>query len=372
MSHRSDATLKTAASLLYSDFSHQIKQGDTLGVWTYNQQLYTGRMPLQRWSTPLQHEIVSDTLDFLKGQKYEKQPAYSSIRPALDKVIKDSEFITVVLISSGEDGISGTPFDDKINELYKNWKIDQEKAKMPFITVLRAKRGTIIGYVAVPVPWQVEIPPWPVETNAAPTVMAASPAKAQAAPPQALIFTGKKSKPETTNSPEAGAAPPENPPAPTATPSPKSAANTQVGSPASEPSHVVPEKPPTAPPPVIEQKVQQSETPQHPSDAAPIPPSNPVASIPSAKPESASPALANTLNESNSTPAETRQKSTPPPQAISTANAIPGNSLLSNKTIWLAGLALLGVMCAILFALTRRAPAEHLSLITRSLERETK
>src|SRR5580765_6381266 len=141
--HRSDATLKTITSLLYSGFSRQIKQGDTLGVWTYNQQLYAGRMPLQRWSTPLQHEIVSATLDFFKGQKYEKQPVFSSVRPALDKVIKDSEFITIVLISSGEEVMSGTPFDDKINELYKTWKVDQEKTKMPFITVLRAKRGTI-------------------------------------------------------------------------------------------------------------------------------------------------------------------------------------------------------------------------------------
>src|SRR5262245_56667807 len=85
MTRRSAATSKTVASLLYSGFSHQIKQGDTLGVWTYNQQLYAGRMPLQRWSTPLQHEIVSDTLDFFKGQKYEKQPVFSSVRPALDK-----------------------------------------------------------------------------------------------------------------------------------------------------------------------------------------------------------------------------------------------------------------------------------------------
>lgn len=145
MGHRSDATTKAVGSLLYSGFNHQIKQGDTLGIWTYNQQLFTGRVPLRRWSTPLQHEIVSDTVDFLKTQKYNKQPAFSSIRPALDKVVKDSEFITIVLISSGEDAISGTPFDDKINELYKNWKLDQEKAKMPFITVLRAKRGTITG-----------------------------------------------------------------------------------------------------------------------------------------------------------------------------------------------------------------------------------
>jgi hypothetical protein len=373
MHRRSDATIKTVTSLLYSGFSHQIKQGDTLGIWTYNQQLYAGRIPLQRWSTPLHHEIVSDTLDFLKSQKYEKQPAFSSVRPGLDKVIKDSEFITVILISSGEDAISGTPFDDKINEFYKNWKTDQEKARLPFVTVLRAKRGTFTGYAVVPVPWQVEIPAWPVETNAAPVVVAASPAKAQAAPAQALIFTGKKSKPAgSTNSSDTVAAPSESTPAATTTRPPAPTGNTQADSPASELPSVTPEKPSSAPAPVIEKNVQQSESPRHPSDAAPIPPSNPIASSPTATPESASPALANTSNESNPVPAETTQKSAPPPQDISTVVATPRNSLLSNGMIWLAGLAVLGIACAILFALTRRPQPEHISLITRSLERESK
>jgi hypothetical protein len=365
MHRRSDATIKTVTSLLSSGFNHQIKQGDTLGIWTYNQQLYAGRIPLQRWSTPLQHEIVSDTIDFLKSQKYQKQPAFSSVRPALDKVIKDSEFITVILISSGEDAISGTPFDDKINELYKKWKTDQEKARMPFVTVLRAKRGTFTGYAVVPVPWQIEIPPWPVETNAAPLVMAASPAKAQTAPVQALIFTGKKSKPvETTNSSET-AIPESAPPAATAAPAP--AANVPVDS--------APQPPPTAPAPdstAIQRQVQQSETPQQPSDPVPTTPIAPVASNPTPKTETTSPAIANTSTAPTPAPAETTQKVAPPPQEISSAVAVPRNSLLTNRIIWVAGLAVLGITCLILIAVTRRAPAEHISLITRLLERESK
>jgi hypothetical protein len=371
MGHRSDATTKAVGSLLYSGFNHQIKQGDTLGIWTYNQQLYAGRVPLRRWSAPLQHEIVSDTVDFLKTQKYQKQPAFSSIRPAIDKVIKDSEFITIVLISSG-DAISGTPFDDKINELYKNWKLDQEKAKMPFITVLRAKRGTITGYAAVPVPWQVEIPAWPAEpviTNAAPPAVAISPPKVQPAPVQALIFTGKKSKPaETTNSSEAVSTTPES-----ASPTPTAASTTAAIAPAvAEPPHAILERPPTTAAPdttVIEGKVRQSEAPQRASDPAL---STPLPLSPIAKPETPSSPLAKNSNASNPAPAETGQKSTPPPQDVSAGLAIPTNTLLSNKIIWLAALAVLGITCAILIALSRRPRSEHISLITHSLEHENK
>jgi len=369
MGHRSDATLKTITSLLYSGFSHQIKQGDSLGVWTYNQQLYTGRMPLQRWSAPLQHEIVSETLKFFKGQKYEKQPAFSSVRPALDKVIKDSEFITVVLISSGEEATSGTPFDDKINELYKSWKVDQEKAKMPFITVLRAKRGTITGYTAVPAPWQVEIPLWPTD----PVAKAAktnSPASSQPSTVPPLIVTGKKPKPaEAADSSEAAATSATAAPAPNATP------NTPVDSAVTEPAHSASQThaAPTPETTLRQQKVeQQTEAPQHPPGPAPTLPKDATASIPTTKPETSVPVLANSSNTTNPAPVETAQESTSPPQDISTAIASPGNGLLSGKFVWLGGLAVLGTTCVILMALARRPRSEPISLITRSLERESK
>jgi hypothetical protein len=365
MGRRSDATLKTVASLLYSGFSHQIKQGDTLGVWTYNQQLYTGRIPLQRWSTPLQHEIVSDTLDFFKGQKYEKQAVFTSVRPALDKVIKDSEFITVVLVSSGEEAIAGTPFDDKINELYKSWKVDQEKTKMPFITVIRAKRGTITGYTAVPAPWQVELPPWPADPVAK-AAETSPPASAQPSTVAPLIVTGKKSKPaEGVDSSEAVATPPSV----TAAPAPNTSATTRE--PANEPAHSAPQTPAfEAGSP--QQKVKQStEAPPHPAPPTPTPQKDANASIPTAKPETAVPALVNKPNTSNPAPVETAQESKPPPQDISTAIATP-TSLLSGKIIWLGGLTVFGVTCVILMALARRPRSEPISLITRSLERESK
>jgi hypothetical protein len=375
MGHRSDATMKTAGSLLYSGFNHQIKQGDTVGVWTFNDQLYTGRMPLQRWSTPLLHGIVDDTLKFLKAQKYEKQPTFSSVRPALDKVIKESEFITVILISSGQAAVSGTPFDDKINELYNNWKGDQEKERMPFLTVLRAKRGTIISYVAVPVPWQAEIPPWPVETNAAPTVVASLPPNAQTSAVPALIFTGKKPQPAESIKPSEVAPARQSAPAATASPAPTPSVDVPVESRTSEPSQVVPEKQPIAPAPqttVIEQRAQPSETPQLPAEPAPTAPSNPVASDVAPKSETVSPVLADVTNTSNPALAETVQESTPVPRDISTAVAIPRNGLFSGNMIWLVGVAVFGIVCALLFVVTRRAPPEHISMITRSLERESK
>src|SRR5256885_11643023 len=62
MHRRSDGVAKTVANLLFSGMNHQIQQGNSLGVWTYNQQLYAGHLPLQRWATAEQQGICSAVL----------------------------------------------------------------------------------------------------------------------------------------------------------------------------------------------------------------------------------------------------------------------------------------------------------------------
>ncbi len=369
--HRFDGVIKTVGNLLVSSIGGQIRQGDSLGVWTYNQQLYTGRLPLQRWATLEKEDIASTVLNFLKSQKYEKQPAFASVRPALNKVIKDSEFITIILVSSGEDAMTGTPFDDQINELYKNWRAEQEKTRMPLVTVLRAKRGAITGFSVTPPPWQIEIPAWPAEPSVAKAAIpetAAPKAQPPTVPP--LIVTGKKSKPEITNSAET--------PGSTiraALPGPQNQ-EIKPGNPPAERTAVqsasaTPQKATTNPPAertaVVERKIEKTEVPQRSPEPTSPPLKEMAASSATPKPEKA--AVVN--NGTNApVPAQTPQKPAPPPQEISTDVATPAPGLLSSKAIWTVGAAALASACVVLIVLARRPRSGHISLITRSLERE--
>ena len=52
------------------------------------------------------------TITYLKGQKYGKRADFEEVAPVLGRVIAASELITVILISSGDCKIAGTPFDD--------------------------------------------------------------------------------------------------------------------------------------------------------------------------------------------------------------------------------------------------------------------
>ena len=138
MERRSQAMLEVVRDLVMSGLNGQLRRGDTLGLWTFNQELYAGRLPLQVWSAEGRENIASRTIAFLRAQQYSKRASFDSVLPALDRVIKNSERITVVLISSGEERIQGTPFDNQIRDFYQRGRSPQRKAHMPFVTILRA------------------------------------------------------------------------------------------------------------------------------------------------------------------------------------------------------------------------------------------
>jgi hypothetical protein len=194
MQRRSEAIQQIAGAMLVAGMNGQMRRGDTLGVWTFNEDLYTGLFPLQEWTPGTSAAIALQVVEFLKSRKYEKGRRFDVFLPGMERVIKDSDFITVVLISDGREKIHHTPFDSQINAVYQAWQLEQERAKMPFVTVLRAQRGRITDYAVTVPPWPLQLPPLPTEllprkAKEAKTAQPPSPS----APP--LIISGKESEP---------------------------------------------------------------------------------------------------------------------------------------------------------------------------------
>jgi hypothetical protein len=408
MQRRSDAVLGTVRGLLMSGLNDQLRDGSTLGVWTYNEDLNAGRFPLQTWSTSAQKDIIQRTLAFLKGQKYEKQANFHKVAPALGRVIKDSKLITVVLISSGDHEVRGTPFDDQINAAYRRWSSQQQQARMPFVTVLCARNGQIANYVVNTPPWPLEMPRLPPETKSAEVVrekLVEAVRKAQTSSVPPLIVSGKKPQPEqaSTPKPELAIAKPEAPPPVAAAASTNEPAMVKPPGPAAPPAEIAKTEsapnPSPAPKPAPEPKAEivkaLAAKPVEPappkSEPAPPPPA------PKPKPEPAS------IQQTTPSPArEVKTEPAPAPPATpagspgtsgsatgaasalsrpsplpvplaQTATAVPAGPLASHRTIWIAGLVLAVVATGFAFLLLRRSrAAPQVSLITRSLERKNK
>src|SRR6516162_8364209 len=61
-----DDTLQGVDEILQSSAGGQMHRGDTLGVWTFNTQLYPGVLPMQTWSLEAKNTIAARTEQFLK------------------------------------------------------------------------------------------------------------------------------------------------------------------------------------------------------------------------------------------------------------------------------------------------------------------
>jgi hypothetical protein len=191
--------LKTVQELLKSGLDGQLREGDTLGVWTYNATLYAGRLPLQRWSPAQQKAITSRVVSFLKSQKLELLPVLDTVLPALDSVIRNSQQITVILVTAGDGAIQGTPCDHQINAFWDIGREKQQKAKMPFVVVFRAWEGVIKDCSLTLAPDPVKIPalsPQPQITATPPApLLAGTVPRPETPAPQTQDLSAKKPKP---------------------------------------------------------------------------------------------------------------------------------------------------------------------------------
>jgi hypothetical protein len=220
MRRRAPAVQTAVGNLLRSGMSAQLQRGDTVGIWTFNNTLSAGRFPLQRWSPENKELIASNAVAFLKAQKFTGESKFNLTISALDRLIKESDRLVILLVSDGDEPVSGTPYDPQISQAFHQGYTQQQKARMPFITVLLARRGRMVNASVSLAPWPVTLPEFPPEPKIVEAPKPSPEKKAPARPVvQPLIVIGKKPPATATNLPPAAVT---NSIAPTPQPAPAS------------------------------------------------------------------------------------------------------------------------------------------------------
>ncbi|HEY5481670.1 MAG TPA: hypothetical protein VIL39_09345 [Verrucomicrobiae bacterium] len=431
MQRQSEAVRQIVQDMLRSGFGGQLRGGDTLGVWTYNDRLYAGRFHLQTWSPEAQKDITQRVLTFLKDQKYEQQASFDKVLPALGRLVKDSPLITVILISSPDEKLRRTRYDYPINQAYENrkWREEQEKALMPLVTVLRAQDGQLGDYTAntpqerqraetiqtklleavrnapptaaprVVLPAQERQLAEAVQaklleavrnaplTNAAPVILPGKTTRLEKAPAPKPQPAGVNVQPPVP-APEAAIANKPltvKPPVPAAQPVQIAKAEAAPVVP-DKPSLDLPPKPSPSPKPVTEPEAEVAKAPEtkpaapasSKTEAAPAPSTpapNPAPAAPAAR-EVSSGTIPNATAPASAPPDSSTLSLRPSPlpvPPVQTATAIPAETLARNRSIWIAGLVLAGAAISLALLLLRRSRATAGgSLITQSFERKHK
>jgi len=182
MRARADGVAQTLESLLAADLDGRLRPGDTMGMWTFNQQVYHGRFPLQTWSPAQRDAVTARVLEFIREQRYENKADLDQVITRVLPLVRDSELITLILLTDGSVPVHGTPFDENINNSFQTLRREQRRARMPFIVILRAENGRFVNHVVGQPPWRFSIPLLPREEAALASATTPEPKSPQPAP----------------------------------------------------------------------------------------------------------------------------------------------------------------------------------------------
>lgn len=162
MSRSAKAAQQTIRELIESGAQGEMQSGDTFGLWTFGEKLDV-TFPMQSWSPGESKKLAESAVDFLKKQRYENEAKVSVVFPPLYSVIKSSQSITVFLVTTGSEPIRGTPFDNQINAIYRQYSRELHEAKIPFVTVLIGHKGKPVAYSVNSSVGPIRIPQPPIE-----------------------------------------------------------------------------------------------------------------------------------------------------------------------------------------------------------------
>ncbi len=153
MSHSTNTVQKAVMNLLAAEIGGQLREGDTIGVWTFSDKLHLSEkdknhplFPMQIWHADEKELIMRRILNFLRFQHYEKKADLKKVLPEMYARVSASQTMTVIIVSDGSNPITGTPFDDDINDLQKRFGAEFRAANLPLVTVLAAREGEVFDY----------------------------------------------------------------------------------------------------------------------------------------------------------------------------------------------------------------------------------
>ncbi len=170
--------------------SGQLRENDTIGVWTFGKEVHVGELPLQIWSSEDVGVILTNIVQFVANQPYAKETRFDQLMPQVNKLVRTSERMTVLIFCDGAGEFQGTPFDAGINQLFQQRRRAAQKARMPFVIVLRSQLGQFVGCtVNFPkTPFTLPtFPPLPAPAPPPPPAPAIVIKKEAPAPPRAVI-----------------------------------------------------------------------------------------------------------------------------------------------------------------------------------------
>lgn len=182
MKKRLPAVEAEIKSLLLSSVDGKLRAGDSLGVWTFDEKLRLGQFPLTFWQPERAGATVTNLTAFLRQQPLAGDTKFAALQPMLNRIIADSERLTVLIFCDGTDEIHWSPYDDGINGTLAQTAAERKKSQQPLVILLRTQTGKYVGATVNFPPAPVNVPPFPLLPREIKTVSSNPPPVAVVAP----------------------------------------------------------------------------------------------------------------------------------------------------------------------------------------------
>lgn len=199
MKKRLSGATEALNQFLKSSADGQLQAGDGVALWLYGQQLQPGLFPAVTWD-PTQTAVVSSNMvSLIRRQHFTNSSSFTPLPIPLNRVIASSERLTIVIFCDGLSMMNFTPYDEGINQNFRDGLAERKKSQQPFVVVLRSQLGKFVGCTVSFPPGNLNLPsfpPLPVPPFVPPPTEvpppAAVPVATHPAPVPDLVIVGKK------------------------------------------------------------------------------------------------------------------------------------------------------------------------------------
>lgn len=162
-------TEDTLAKLFSTNLKNELHPYDDVAIWTVNDAIHAEESLIDSWEPEEAAIYTGKVCEFLNKQKFSKHASLAPIEPALSRIVKNSEHLTVLIFCDTESHIAGTPYDNGINSIIANTAATLNGKQMSLIIVLRSYKGQYMGS-SVNLSADLRIPKFPAPPKRTPTV----------------------------------------------------------------------------------------------------------------------------------------------------------------------------------------------------------
>ncbi|HEY4416939.1 MAG TPA: hypothetical protein VGO57_14715 [Verrucomicrobiae bacterium] len=188
------ATEAALKHFLITSANGELAAGDSVAVWTFDREV-NGKFPTFTWSADAAAMNTTNVVNFLEKQHYRTDPKLEILQTPINHVVVGSRQLTIILFCDGQSDISGTPYDQGINQTFHDAQAERKKNRQPFVVVLRSQFGKIIDCTVNFPPGGLNLPAFPPPpappTNSPAAVRPAATATPAATVPD-LVIVGTK------------------------------------------------------------------------------------------------------------------------------------------------------------------------------------